>query len=164
MKVQLAVVIVLTTLVSARAQAVEPGAAEGRMMVNGKAIALRHAYAATEASARGDAYVRVVLSDQALSAEQLAAFPDSVLTEIKAGKLHALRFLIVDGEGTLDATDVFDAGGMPTIKEASTLTIESVSGTAIAGRLHLAGVQKFPDWNMTLEYDLRFAAPMAAAD
>ena len=108
--------------------------------------------------------MRVVLSDQPLSPEQLAAFPDSMLTEIKAGKLHALRFLIVDGEGTLDATDVFDAAGMPTIKEASKLTIESVSGTAIAGRLRLDGVQKFGDWNMTIEYDLHFAAPIRPAD
>jgi len=161
MKTALALALLVAALGGVPAQAVAPGTVEGRMAVNGKAIAMHHAYAATEQSAQGDTlFVRVVLSDQALTERELATFPDSVLSRINAGTLHAVRFLIIDGKGTLDATDVFDAAGMPTLKDASRLEIESATEAAISGRLHVDGVQTLGDWNMTLEYDLHFAAPI----
>lgn len=163
MKNRLALALFVTTLAGSPAHAVAPGAVEGRLAIDGKPIALHHAYAATEQSAQGDEVVRVVLADRALSEEELAAFPDSVLSEINAGRLHALRFLILDRKGTLDATDVFDAAGMPTIKAASRLEIETFTESAISGRLHVDSAQKFGDWNMTVDYDLRFAAPIRQA-
>ncbi len=146
-------------LLAIPAAAVDLGAVEGRFLVNGQQIALQHAYAATEPSAQGDRmFVRVILSDQPISEQDLAAFPDSVLAQINAGKLHALRFLIVDEKGTLDATDVFLSAGMPTIKDASRLELQSATEQALSGRLHLTAPQKFGDWSLSLDYDLRFAA------
>ena len=151
-------------LLAIPAAAVELGTVEGRFVVNGQQVALKHAYAAAESSAQGDQrFVRVVLSDQPISEQDLAAFPDSVLPQINAGKLHALRFLIVDEKGTLDATDVFLSAGMPTIKDASRLELQSATEQALSGRLHLTAPQKFGDWSLSLDYDLRFAAAIRAS-
>ncbi|MBZ5589717.1 MAG: hypothetical protein LAO05_14260 [Acidobacteriia bacterium] len=138
------------------------GAAEatcdGKLIVNGKTTKLSHVYAISQPTGSGETFIHVIFSDVPISDKDLALFPDVLLKEINDGKVHAIR-LGLEGNGTFDATDIFDAAGWPTIKEGNKLELEKSDGKNIAGHLHLGKPYTDPG-GTKWDYDIKFSAPL----
>jgi hypothetical protein len=100
----------------------------------------------------------VLFSDVPISDKDLGLFPDVLLKEINDGKVHAIR-LGLEGDGTFDATDIFDAAGEPTIKDGNKLELEKPDGKNIAGRLYLGKPYSDPG-GAKFDYGIRFSAPI----
>ena len=131
---------------------------DGKLIVNGKTTSLTHVYAIAQPTSSGGTFIHVFFSDVPISDKDLALFPDVLLKEINDGKVHAIR-LGLEGDGTFDATDIFDAAGEPTIKEGNRLELETPDGKNIAGHLHLGKPYTDPG-GTKWDYDVKFSAPI----
>lgn len=150
---QFTLLLIFISLCAFPAFATDKSTCDGKMVVNGKSTNLTHVYALANQT-----YMHVIFSDLPLSDENLATFPDSLLKEINAGKLHAIR-LGIDDQGAADSTDVFDAAGWTTIKEESKLELKTIDAKNVAGRLHLA--KPYVDYGGTkVDYDIKFSVPV----
>jgi len=131
---------------------------DGTLIVNGKTTKLSHVYAIAQPTNSGGTFIHVIFSDVPISDKDLALFPDILGKEINDGKVHAIR-LGLEGDGTFDATDIFDAAGWPTTKEGNKLELEKPDGKNIAGHLHLGKPYTDPG-GTKWDYDIKFSAPL----
>src|ERR1700682_699387 len=94
MKICLIVMLALGLSLPAFSEA-DPGKVTGKMMVNGKTFKLTHVYASARPGSRDKKQVeiRVILSDVAISAEDLANSGNREKLAT-AGKLHAIELML----------------------------------------------------------------------
>lgn len=153
----LTLLLVLSSVLPSAAFADAPSKAQ--MTVNGKVFSLTNVRAIAVPSPRGDNYVRVVMSDQPISSEEVKAFPDILLSKINAGQLNALSFLVLDNK-TVDSLDVYSSafgdGWSPTLSSGNVLELKQRGSSRISGRLHIESPHKFPEDGATFSYDVNF--------
>jgi hypothetical protein len=138
-----------------------------QMTVNGKVFSLTNARAIVVPSPRSGDYVRVVISDQPISSEEIKAFPDILLRKINAGQLNALSFLVLDNH-TVDSLDIYSSafgdGWSPTLSSGNVLEIQQQDSSRISGRLHIESPHKFAEDGAIFSYDVNFDATIQPND
>lgn len=152
----------------------ELGKVTGHMMINGKTIKLTHVYASARPGSRDKKQVeiRVILSDVAISAEDLANAGNREKLAT-AGKLHAIELILgADPMGHPGkyplSNDIYDAAfngaqqpmRLQGLDEFETKTDD---GKTIAGRHFMSSPHKFSDMGngVTFQDDVTFSAPVA---
>lgn len=145
------------------------GTVQGKMIVNGKTIALTHAYALAQPNSfhKEKEDIRVILSDAPISDEALRHDRDHLDKLAATGKFHAIAVTIGDdmfGHGkSADSNDIYtveinkgwiNTGGLDKFE------MKSLDANAIAGRLHMKSVHDFTDEHATFDYDATFSAPI----
>jgi len=154
--------------------AAELGTVTGKMMINGKTLKLTHVYASAMPGSRDKKQVeiRVILSDVAISAEDLANAGNRERLAT-AGKLHAIELLLgADPMGHPGKyplyNDIYDAafnGAQQPMRLSGTDEFETKTddGKTIAGRHFMASPHKFSDMGngVTFQDDVTFSAPVA---
>jgi predicted acyltransferase (DUF342 family) len=147
------------------AHAAEEGTAQGQISVSGKVVKFAHAYAREVTSEDRTRYALVIVSDTPISAEDVKTFPDSVIKDVKAGKLHAMSLLISADGTTVKSSDLWDAdfeyGAERTINEDNAIELKSIAIGHIAAHAHLLKEHKYID-NEKFEYDVIFDTPIVA--
>lgn len=138
--------------------AADSGKVEGKLVIDGKTIKLTHVYAIADTNQSNEMFYKIYFSDVALTDKDITFFPDAQMELINGGKLHALK-LGLDNDRHFYAADIFDANGLPTIKEPSKFELTSFDGKTIAGRLHLDKPYKDMGGS-TYQYDVKFSAPL----
>jgi hypothetical protein len=172
---KMCVILVLALGLSSPAvSAAEPGKVTGQMMVNGKTFKLTHVYASARPGSRDKKQVeiRVILSDVAISAEDLASSSNREKLAT-AGKLHAMELLLgADPMGHPGkyplSNDIYDAafnGAQQPMRLIGLDTFETKTddGKTIAGRHSMSSPHKFSDIGngVTFQDDVTFSAPVA---
>ena len=156
----LAAAIVFCIAATAYAQ---PGTATGTMTVNGKAFALRHAYASAQPGFfdKKSEDVRVLLTDVPLDEEQRAdVFAISRLA--RSGQLHGIE-VVVDAKGSPMSGAIFVEAfnGMASVAGMHKFEITAMERKLIAGRMFVEGSRTFDQ--VTWQYDATFSAPIPRA-
>lgn len=145
----------------------DEGTAKGHMVVNGKSIELTHAYAL----ARPDSFdkakeeLRVILSDAAISDDELRHDRDTLDKRAAGGSFHAISIVIGDdmfGHGkSIDGNDIFTAeinNGWISTSGLDTIEVSSMDSAAVAGRAHMKSPHDFDDAHVKFDYDVTFHA------
>ena len=136
----------------------EVGKADGSVNVSGKSHKLTYAYAIEMTTDTREKFYKIFLTDVALTDKQIGLFPDVLVKEINAGKIHAIR-IGIDKSGKVDSVDVYDGESWPTITTPNKLDLKTFDGKSIAGRLHLD--KPYHDMSgETYQYDVKFSAPI----
>ncbi|MEO7323994.1 MAG: hypothetical protein ABIW82_04120 [Dokdonella sp.] len=145
------------------------GSVQGKMVVNGKTIALTHVYALAHANSfhKEKEDIRVILSDAPISDDALRHDRDQLDKLAATGKFHAIAVTIGDdmfGHGkSADGNDIYtveinkgwmNTGGLDQFE------MKSLDAKAIAGRLHMKSAHEFSDDHATFDYDATFSAPI----
>lgn len=145
------------------------GTVQGKMIVNGKTIALTHVYALAQPNSfhKEKEDIRVILSDAPISDEALRHDRDQLDKLAATGKFHAIAVTIGDemsGQGKrADGNDIYtveinkgwmNTGGLDKFE------MKSLDAKAIAGRLHMTSAHEFTDDHATFDYDATFSAPI----
>ena len=154
--------------------AAEMGTVAGKMMINGKTYKLTHVYASARPGRRdkNQVEIRVILSDVALSAEDLenTGNREKLAT---AGKLHAMELLLgADPMGHPGKyplyNDIYDAafnGSQQPMRLQGLAEFETKTddGKTIAGRHWMPRPDHFGDIGngVTFQDDVTFSAPVA---
>lgn len=145
------------------------GTVQGKMIVNGKAIALTHAYAIAQPNSfhKEKQDIRLIFADAPISADALRHDRDQLDKLAAAGTFHAIAVTIGD--------DMFDHGKRANSNDIYTVEInkgwmntsgldqfemKSLDDKVIAGRLHTDGAHTFSDEHASFEYDVTFSAPI----
>ncbi|HSY50879.1 MAG TPA: hypothetical protein VLC46_18895 [Thermoanaerobaculia bacterium] len=168
------VVLLTLSLSSAVISAAASGTVTGQMVVNGKIVKLTHVYASAMPgrSDKKKVEIRVILSDVAISAEDLASSGNRE-TLATAGKLHAMELLLGDdpmghpGKIAL-YNDIYDAafnGAQQPMRLTGldTFATKTDDGKTIAGRHSMASPHKFSadmGNGVTFQDDVTFSAPV----
>jgi hypothetical protein len=154
----------LSTAACMSAHAAEEGTAQGAINVSGKVVKFAHAYAREVTSEDRTRYVLVIVSDTPISAADVKVFPDSVIKDVKAGKLHAMSLLITADGTTVKSSDLWDAdfeyGAERTVNEDNAIELKSIAIGHIAAHVHLLKEHKYID-SERFEYDVTFNTPIA---
>ena len=163
-----AAILSLLLYVAALAPALaDEGTIQGKMVVNGKAIAFNHVYAIARpvAHEKDKEEIRVIFSDAPLDDDVMRHDRERLRDLAATGKLHAIAVTIADdmfGHGkwakTKDIYTVEINKGWVGSSGYDLLEMKSVDASTVAGRLHTDGPHKiFQD---TFDYDVTFSAPI----
>lgn len=152
-----ALLLLLALATPIAATAADVGKADGKVTISGNSHKLMYAYAIEMTTDTREKFYKVFLTDVALTDKQIGLFPDVLIKEINAGKLHGIR-IGIDKSGKLDSTDVYDDESWPSIKEPNKLELKTFDGKMIVGRLHLD--KPYNDGSATYQYDVKFSAPI----
>jgi hypothetical protein len=167
-------VLLAIALASTAAYAAEPGNVTGHMVINGKTIRLTHVYASAEPSRwdKKKVEIRVILSDAALSDEELASGSKREALA-NAGKLHAMELILADdpmghpGKRAM-SNDIYDSAFTTAqqpmrLSGLDTFETKTDDGKVIAGHHFMESPHKFSDIgnNVTFQDDVTFTAPIA---
>jgi hypothetical protein len=136
----------------------QPGTASGTITVNGRAFALRHAYASVQPGAFDPKTedIRVLLTDVPL--EEPIRTDMSALTRLaRRGQLHAVE-VVIDAKGeTMSGSIFLDAfTGMASVSGVHQFDKKAMERALIAGRLFMDGSRTFG--GVTYHYDATFSA------
>jgi hypothetical protein len=134
------------------------GTAEGKLTVDGKAFSLTHAYAILFKNEGVESY-RLILVDVALTDHQQRLFPDIMVKEIKAGKVHGMG-IGIKKSGEISSMDIYNSEGWPEVQEPNKkIQLKTSDNKTLAGRAYVDKPFRYVD-GLMYQYDVKFSTPV----